>query len=81
MGGYFNCNEIKRVKFEIGCENKCGNRSLRLTMNNRMIQWITDNTIYRGEDKRLEKENWPCNPLKYQERQPLVDTSDAQSST
>ena len=32
-------------------ENTWGNRLLRLTMNNTMIQWVTENTRFRGEDK------------------------------
>ena len=47
----FNCNEVNWEIFENGGENTWGNRLLRLTMNNTMIQWVTENTRFRGEDK------------------------------
>ena len=46
----FNCNEVNWEIFENGGENTWGNRLLRLTMNNTMIQWVTENTRFR-EDK------------------------------
>ena len=47
----FNCSEVNWETFESGGENTCGNRLLRLTMNNTMIQWVTENTRFRAEDK------------------------------
>ena len=49
--GDFNCSEVNWEAFENGGENTWGNRLLRLTMNNTMIQWVTENTRFRGEDK------------------------------
>ena len=49
--GDFNCSEVNWETFEVGGENTWGNRLLRLTMNNTMTQWITENTTFRGEDK------------------------------
>ena len=49
--GDFNCSEVDWKMFESGGENTWGNRLLRLTMNNRVIQWVTENTRFRGEDK------------------------------
>ena len=49
--GDFNCSEVKWETFESGGENMWGKTLLRLTMNNIMIQWVTENTRYRGEDK------------------------------
>ena len=49
--GDFNCSEVNCETFESGSENTCGNRLLRLTMNNTMIQWVTENTRFRAEDK------------------------------
>ena len=37
--------------FESEEENTWGNRLLRLTMNNIMIQWVIENTKFRCEDK------------------------------
>ena len=37
--------------FKSGGENTWGNRLLRITMNNKMIQWVTENTKFRGENK------------------------------
>ena len=47
----FDCREVNWETFESGGENAWGNRLLRLTMNNTMVQWITENTRFRGEDK------------------------------
>ena len=46
-----NCSEVNWETFESGGENTCGNRLLRRTMNNAMIQWVTENTRFRGKDK------------------------------
>ena len=45
-----NCSEVKWETFEGVGANTLGNTLLKLTMNNTMIQWVIDNTIYR-EDK------------------------------
>ena len=37
--------------FESRGENAWGNRLLRLTMNNTMFQWVTENSRFRGDDK------------------------------
>ena len=49
--GQFNCSEVNWEMFESGGENTWGNRLLRLTMNNTMIQWVTENTRFRGKNK------------------------------
>ena len=49
--GDFNCCEGNWEMFESGGENTWGNRLLRLTMNNTMIQWVAENTRFRGENK------------------------------
>ena len=46
----FNCSKVKWETFQSRGENTRGNRLLRLTMNNTMIKWLTENTRYR-EDK------------------------------
>ena len=54
--GNFNCSEVKRENYECsGEDNSWGNRLLKLTMENAMKQWVTENTRYRGENEtRLE---------------------------
>ena len=47
----FNCSELKWETFESGGENTWRNRLSKLTMNNTMIQWVTENIRFRGEDK------------------------------
>ena len=47
----FNCSEVNWETFESRGENTWGNRLLRLTMNNTIIQWVTEKTRFRGEDK------------------------------
>ena len=49
--GDFNCCEVNWEIIESAGENTRGNRLLRLTMNHTMIQWVTENTRFRGEDK------------------------------
>ena len=49
--GDFNCSEVNWETFESGGENTWGNSLLRLTMNNTLIQWVTENTKFRCEDK------------------------------
>ena len=48
--GDFNCSEVNWEMFESGGENTWGNRLSRLTMNNAMIQWVTDYTRYREDE-------------------------------
>ena len=40
--GDVNCREVKQDTFESGGENMWGNELLRPTMNNTIIQWVTD---------------------------------------
>ena len=49
--GDFNCSKVNWETFESGGENTWGNRLLGLTMNNTMIQWVTENTRFRSKDK------------------------------
>ena len=49
--GDFNCSEVNWETFEGGGENIWGNKLLRLTMNNTIIQWVTDYTKYKGKEK------------------------------
>ena len=49
--GDFNCSKVNWETFESGGENTWRNRLLRLKINNTMIQWVTENTRFRGEDK------------------------------
>ena len=49
--GDFNYSEVKWETFKTGSENTWGNRLLKLTMNNTMIQWVTENTRFRREHK------------------------------
>ena len=52
MVGDFNCNNVKWETFE-GDEDErsWGNRLLNLTLENMMIQRVSENTRFRGEDK------------------------------
>ena len=45
--GDFNCSEVNWAMFKSGGENTWGNKLLRQTM----IQWVTENTRFRREDK------------------------------
>ena len=47
----YNCSEVRWEIFESGGENTWGSKLLKLTMNNTMIQWVTDNKRYREKDK------------------------------
>ena len=50
--GDFNCSEVKWENYECsGEDNSWGNRLLKLTMENVMKQWVTENTRYRGENE------------------------------
>ena len=50
--GDFNCSEVKWENYECSGEsNSWGNRLLKLTMENAMKQWVTENTRYRGENE------------------------------
>ena len=50
--GDFKCSEVKWELFEgEGGDHTWGNRLLNLTMNNMMMQWVTEKTRYRGEDE------------------------------
>ena len=52
MVGDFNCSNVKWEIFEGDeDENSWGNRLLKLSMENMMIQRVTENTRFRGEDK------------------------------
>ena len=48
--GDFNCNEVGLETHVSRGENTLGTRLLKLTMNDTMIQWVTENTRYK-EDK------------------------------
>ena len=50
VGDFIFC-EVKWETFESRVENTCGNRLLRLAMTNTIIQFITKNIRFSGEDK------------------------------
>ncbi|XP_050725009.1 uncharacterized protein LOC127002828 [Eriocheir sinensis] len=50
--GDFKCKEVNWETFESGGnETAWGERFLRLTMENLMMQWVTENTRYRNDDE------------------------------
>ena len=50
--GDINCSEVKWENYECsGEDNSWGNRLLKLTMENAMKQWVTENTRYRDENE------------------------------
>ena len=52
--GDFNCSEVKLENNECsGEDNSWGNRLLKLTMENAMKQWVTENTRYKGENEPI----------------------------
>ena len=54
--GDFNCSEVKWENYECSDEdNSWGNRLLKLTMENSLKQWVTENTRYRDKN---EPQDW-----------------------
>ncbi len=50
--GDFNCKEINSEMFKAGgTETTWGERFLKVTMENTMMQWVSENGRYRGDDE------------------------------